>query len=469
MWQPVNSRLAVVLRSYIFKKRELHHQPWWRNKIVVKSFVTYNLNNLGSIQQVRSLPDELRLAIPVVGRVLPFRTNNYLVDELIDWDNAETDPIYHLNFPCREMLLPAHYERIRGLLESGASRSNIRDAVQVIRCDLNPHSLQIMEGALPSINGRKQHGIIHSYPETVLFFPAEGQMCYAHCTFCFRWLQFVGEEEEIFASTDVNALVSYVSQHEEVRDILITGGDPLFMRLDILSGYVDRILDANIPHLNAIRFGTKAITYWPYRFLTDTDSDSLLALFEKIVAKGKHVAVVANINHPRELSTDAALRAVARIRATGAEIRAQSPLLRHINDAPEILSVLWQEEVRLGIIPYYQFIVRDTGAWHYFGMPLVEALGIFREAYRNVSGICRTVRGPIMSTPQGKVQVLDVQELYGEKAFLLRYIQAPDKGMVLRTFFAAYDEKAKWFTDLKSFRPMDAKFFHKQCAPRAPK
>lgn len=393
--------------------------------------------------------------------MFPFRTNNYLVDELIDWDNAETDPIYRLNFPCREMLFPEYYLRIQELIESGAPRSELREAVQEIRRELNPYSVQKMDDILPAINGRKQHGIVHSYPETVLFFPAEGQMCHAHCTFCFRWLQFVGDEEEIFASTDVNALVSYVSQHEEVSDILITGGDPLFMRLEYLSGYVDRILDADIPHLNSIRFGTKSITYWPYRFLTDPDSDDLLALFERIVQKGKHVAIMANINHPRELSTDPARRAIARIRATGAEIRSQSPLLRHINDASKIWSDLWQQEVNLGIIPYYQFIVRDTGARHYFGVPLVEALEIFRGAYSEVSGIGRTVRGPVMSTPLGKVQVIDVQEFQGEKAILLRYIQTPDSEQVLRTFFAVYDEQAQWFTDLRPFRPEDNKFFKK--------
>jgi L-lysine 2,3-aminomutase len=170
---------------------------------------------------------------------------------------------------------------------------------------------------------------------------------------------------------------------------------------------------------------------------------------------------VANINHPRELSTPVARRAVAAIRATGAEIRAQSPLLRHINDDPTILSGLWQEEVRLGIIPYYQFVVRNTGARHYFGVPLVEALQIFRKAYNSVSGICRTVRGPCMSTPQGKVQVLDLQEMQGEKAILLRYLQTPDEERNMRTFFAVYDERAEWFTDLKPLRPEDAGFFLK--------
>ncbi|MEI6205663.1 MAG: 4Fe-4S cluster-binding domain-containing protein [Desulfuromonadales bacterium] len=424
-----------------------------------RSFCTYNLNNLDSIQQVRRLPYALRQAIHVVGRVLPFRTNNYLVDELIDWDNVETDPIYRLNFPCREMLLPEHYARINGLLESGALRNSIREAVQEIRCELNPHTVQTMDATLPDINGRKQQGIIHSYPETVLFFPAEGQMCHAHCTFCFRWQQFVGDEEEIFTSTDVDSLISYVSTHEEVQDILFTGGDPLFMKSGILSAYVNRVLDADIPHLNAIRIGTKAITYWPYRFLTDPDSDELLRLFERVVQKGKHLAIVANINHPRELSTDAVRQAIARIRATGAEIRAQSPMLRNINDTPAVLSALWQEEVRLGIIPYYLFIVRNTGARHYFSVPVVDALGIFREAYSRISGICRTVRGPCMSTKHGKVQVLDVQELQGEKALLLRYLQSPEPEQVLRTFFAVYDDKADWFTDLRPLRPQDASFF----------
>ncbi len=425
-----------------------------------KCFRTYNLNNIDSISHLKRLPDGLRKAIPIVGRVFPFRTNNYMVDELIDWNNPEDDPIFRLNFPCREMLLPEHYNRIEKLIHSGASRESIRSAVLEIRQELKPHSVNSDEVALLDINGRKEHGIVHSYPETVLFFPSEGQMCHAHCTFCFRWLQFVGDEEEIFASTDVETLTAYVSQHDEVRDILFTGGDPLFMKSGTLSAYIDRILGADIPHLNAIRFGTKAITYWPYRFLNDPDADELLAVFERIIRSGKHVAVVANINHPRELSTEAARAAIARIRATGAEIRSQSPLLRHINNNSEIWAELWREQVRLGIIPYYQFIVRDTGARHYYSVPLVEAYEIFRNAYRKVSGICRTVRGPCMSTKHGKVQVLDVPDFMGGKSILLRYLQSTQAEQVLRTFYAKYDEKAEWFTDLRPLRPEDARFFN---------
>ncbi|WP_034764768.1 KamA family radical SAM protein [Chrysiogenes arsenatis] len=424
-----------------------------------KTFRAYTRETIHTLPQWQHLSAELQEATAVVGRVFPFRTNRYMVDEVIDWKHPESDPMYRLNFPNRDMLQPHHYQRLASLLHQGETEQVIARAVREIRQDLNPHSVQTMDATLPIIDGLKQQGIIHSYPETVLFFAAEGQMCHAHCTFCFRWLQFVGGEKEIFVSTDINALVQYVAQHQEVRDILFTGGDPMVMPAHILAEYVDKILAANIPHLNAIRFGTKAITYWPYRFLTDPDADSLLQTFERIIASGKHLAIVANMNHPRELATPAVQQAVQRIRATGAEIRAQSPLLRHINAEATTWVDLWQEQVRLGIIPYYQFIVRDTGARHYFRVPLVEALEIYRTAWGNVSGICRTARGPCMSTPHGKVQVVDVQEINGKPALLLRYLQSPDAAQVLRIFCAEYDANADWFSDLRPLRPQDVPFF----------
>jgi KamA family protein len=381
------------------------------------------------------------------------------VNELIDWANAEEDPLFRLNFPCREMLLPHHFGMIQNQLLNGSPKAELVQTIQAIRRGLNPYSVVNMDDTMPAINGRKHRGIVHSYPETVLFFPAEGQMCHAHCTFCFRWIQFVGDDEEIFTSMDVDSLVEYVSQRPGINDVLFTGGDPLFMKAEVLSSYVDRILEADIHHLTSLRFGTKSISYWPYRFLTDPDADDLLRIFERIIAKGKHVAVVANINHPRELATEAVKKAIARILSTGAVIRTQSPLLRHINDNPETWATLWQEEVRLGLVPYYQFVVRDTGARHYFAMPLVEAVEIFRNAYRQVSGICRTVRGPCMSTPWGKVEVLDVGEVEGEKGILLRYLQSPQQDHVLKTFYAKYDEQAEWFTELQPLRPEDKVFF----------
>ena len=157
---------------------------------------------------------------------------------------------------------------------------------------------------------------------------------------------------------------------------------------------------------------------------------------------------MAHFNHPRELSTQLAVDAIQRVRATGVEIRTQSPILRHINDDPAIWEQLWDRQVDLGCIPYYMFVARDTGAQHYFAIPLVRAWEIFHDAYKNVSGLARTVRGPSMSTNPGKVQVLGVNEIRGEKVLTLRFLQGRNPDWVQRPFFAAHNETACWLNEL---------------------
>lgn len=109
---------------------------------------------------------------------------------------------------------------------------------------------------------------------------------------------------------------------------------------------------------------------------------------------------------------------------------------------------MWQEQVRLGCIPYYVFMERDTGTKHYFEVPLVRAWEIFQEAIQRVSGLGRTVRGPVMSTLPGKVVVEGVTEIYNEKVFVLSFIQGRDPNWCKRPFFASYDPKATWLTEL---------------------
>ena len=112
---------------------------------------------------------------------------------------------------------------------------------------------------------------------------------------------------------------------------------------------------------------------------------------------------------------------------------------------------MWKRQVKLGCIPYYMFLARDTGAQDYFAVPLVRAWEIFREAYQRVSGLCRTARGPSMSANPGKVQVLGVSEVMGERVLQLRFIQGRNPDWVHRPFFAKYDEQATWLSELKPF------------------
>ena len=422
-------------------------------------FSIYDLRNFRTIPQIRKLPEKQKFAMEVVGQVLPFRTNPYVVNELINWDDVPHDPMFILTFPQKDMLRPAHFNEVAALLKKGAGSEKLQATVNRIRGALNPQPAGQLDHNVPVLKEHTLTGMQHKYRETVLFFPSQGQTCHAYCSFCFRWPQFVGAAELKFAMREIELLVEYVRRNTQVSDVLFTGGDPLIMTAKNLSGYIDALLDADLPNLKTIRLGTKSLSYWPYKFLVGKEADEILALFRRVQKAGKHLAIMAHFNHPNELQTEAVVQAIDRIRNTGAQIRTQSPILRHINDDADIWTNLWRKQVDLGLIPYYMFAVRDTGAQHYFGMPLVRAWEIFRDAYQHVSGICRTARGPSMSAHPGKIQLLGVSEVKGEKIMTLRFIQGRNPDWALRPFFAKYDPDAIWLDDLEPAFGEDSFFF----------
>ena len=414
----------------------------------MNQLVTYTLHNFRGIPQMDSVNEKIKKDIEVTGKVLPFKTNNYVVNELIDWNNVETDPIFTLNFPRREMLSKRNYEEVEKLLDSGAGKEAIAETVAKIRLSLNPNPGG-QEQNIPSLDEIKLKGIQHKYPETVLFFPSQGQTCHAYCTFCFRWPQFSGMSGLKFAMKEADLLFKYLKEKKGVTDILFTGGDPMVMSATILESYILPLLEPEFDHIRSIRIGSKSLAYWPYRFLTDADSKQILELFSKVTATGKNFSFQAHFSHPKELSTGAVRQAILEIRRAGAQIRTQSPLLRHINDKADCWAEMWRKQVDLGCIPYYMFIARDTGAKDFFEIPLEKCWKIFRRAYRQVSGLCRTVRGPSMSDHAGKIQVLGITEVRGEKTFVLRFLQGRNPKWVHIPFFAKFDPKATWFNQLK--------------------
>ena len=408
---------------------------------------SYSLNNFKSIPQLEKLNEDEKHTIEVVGHVLPFKVSNYLLDELIDWDNPLTDPFFILNFPQKGMLQPLHYETIDQLLKGGVDKETLKKAVEIIRLNLNPNPAG-QQFNVPYLEGERLKGVQHKYKETMLFFPSQGQTCHAYCTFCFRWPQFAMSDFK-FAMKDAEKMVAYLKVHPEISDVLITGGDPGVMKTKFFEIYFKALIDAKLPHLKTIRIGTKALTYWPYRFTTDEDADDLMRLFEKTIKSGLNISIMAHFNHPRALDTDAVKAAIKRILATGAQIRTQSPVLDHINASADIWAEMWRKQVNLGLIPYYMFVARDTGAQEYFAVSLEKAYRIYSEAYGKVSGICRTVRGPSMSCDPGKIHIIGITEVNGEKVFALRFIQARKPKWVNQIFFAKYNPEAMWLNDLE--------------------
>jgi KamA family protein len=426
-------------------------------------FKPYTRHTIDQAPQWARMPEEIREAVQLVSRVLPFRTNAYVMDQLIDWDNIPDDPVFRLTFPHRDMLRPGEYERLRVLAQAG-DETRIGQLVHGIRMRMNPHPAGQMTHNVPALAGQPLRGVQHKYRETVLFFPSAGQTCHAYCTFCFRWPQFAGMEGMKFDARDTTQLVDYLRAHPDVTDVLITGGDPLVMNTRSIAAVVEPLLE--IGHVRNIRLGTKSVAYWPQRFVSDADADDLLRLFEKVVAGGRNLAVMGHYSHAVELRQDIAQQAVRRITGTGATLRMQGPLIRHVNEDPASWAELWTTGVRLGAIPYYMFVERDTGPSDYFALPLARAHDIFQAAYSRVSGLARTVRGPSMSAFPGKVVVDGVATIHGEQVFALQFLQARTPEWVRKPFFARYDPSATWLDQLKPAFGERQFFFERDQAAR---
>ncbi|WP_019927998.1 KamA family radical SAM protein [Nocardia sp. BMG111209] len=414
-----------------------------------RGFRALGTRALPGIAARAGLDDAAALDLAAVAEVLPFRTNRYVLDELIDWSRAPDDPIFRLTMPHPDMLPADDRAEIAGLLAEGAPAMEVRHTAARVRKTLNPHPEGQRTLNRPIADGEPLDGLQHKYRGTVLYFPSNGQTCHAYCAYCFRWAQFVGDPDLHMAAAGPEVLIRYLRRHPEVSEVLVTGGDPLIMSAPVLARHLEPLLTPELEHITSIRIGTKALAFWPYRFVTDPDADELLTLLSRITASGRHLAIMAHVSHARELETDIVRTAIERLQRTGATIRCQSPVVRTVNDSARDWIDLWANEVRLGMIPYYMFVERDTGPRDHFAVPLAASAALFTEAYRAVPGLARTVRGPVMSATPGKVVVDGVTTVADHRVFVLRFLQARDENLVGTPFFAEYSTTARWLDDLE--------------------
>lgn len=411
-----------------------------------KRYRAYGPGQVSEIAQRYGLSDEVAETVRLFSLVLPFRVNQYVLSELIDWKSVPDDPIFQLVFPQPGMLDAQDEQALAHLSADGEPSPRLERLIGQVRARLNPHPGGQMEANVLVDGSEPIPGLRHKYSETVLYFPSNGQTRHAYCTYCFRWARFVGDTGLRFAASSPDQLVAYLGRHPEVTDVLVTGGDPMVMGAAHLRSHLEPLLAVDT--VRTIRIGTKSLACWPQRFVTDADADEVLRLYEAVVGSGRNLAVMADFNHPREIQTDVARAALLRVRGTGALLYCQAPLMAHVNDDAETWSELWRAELAAGAVPYYLFVTRDTGPRDYFAVPLVRAVEIFQTAYQAVPGLARTVRGPVMSTTAGKVVVDGVLQAPGRPVFQLRFLRARDPLLVGRPFHALYSRSATWFGDL---------------------
>ena len=354
-----------------------------------------SISNVKQIKKYAGLSLIETKKLEQITRIHPMRISPYYLS-LIDW-NDPYDPI-------RQMAVPSDEELNReGLYDTSGESENT-----------------------------KMPGLQHKYSETALILATN--RCAMYCRHCFR-KRLVGlPSEEILKRFEEAA--QYITEHEEINNVLISGGDPLVLKNEIIERFLECL--ERIDHIRFIRIGSRIPVTLPSR-LSDP---VLLAIFRKYSKKDKRLYVVTHFNHPREI-TDESIRGVSNLLRSGVLVANQTVLLRGINDVPGTLADLMNKLVSVGVAPYYVFQCRPVKrVKHHFQVPVCEGLRIVEKAKASCNGLSKRFKY-IMSHVTGKIEILGI--LDGEIYF--KYHEAKDRKNLGVMFKRQVDEEAGWLDD----------------------
>jgi lysine 2,3-aminomutase len=289
----------------------------------------------------------------------------------------------------------------------------------------------------------KMPGLQHKYSETALILATN--RCATYCRHCFR-KRLVGlPSEEILKRFEDAA--DYIAKHEEINNVLISGGDPLVLKNAIIERFLEVL--TRIDHLRFIRFGSRVPVTLPRR-LSDP---KILAIFKKYSKSDKRLYVVTHFNHPREI-TPQSIKAVSNLIKSGVLLSNQTVLLRGVNDDPETLASLMNNLVSIGVTPYYVFQCRPVKrVKHHFQVPICEGVQIVEKAKANCNGHSKRFKY-VMSHKTGKIEILGIMN--GDVYF--KYHEAKDRQNLGVMFKRRVDKTAGWLDDFNTgTRPTAAK------------
>ena len=216
-------------------------------------------------------------------------------------------------------------------------------------------------------------GLVHKYPDRVLLLATD--TCAAYCRYCTR-SRWVAQHDEGVGAASHDAAVDYIAAHAEIRDVLVSGGDPLLLSSRRLGALLDRL--AAIPHLRFIRIGTRVPIFLPMRI----DAELCAALRPRRIP----IFVNVHINHARELA-DPARDALARLADAGVPLGGQTVLLRGVNDDAETLRETFYAMLSTRVRPYYLFHCDPVVGTAHLRVPLEEGLQLMRALVGHTSGM----------------------------------------------------------------------------------
>ncbi len=324
-----------------------------------------------------------------------FRCNDYYLS-LIDWDDP-SDPI-------RRIVVP----HVQELDEWGRLDPSDEQAYTVIP------------------------GLEHKYHSTALFLVSN--VCEGICRYCFRKRVFM--DSQSVRLQDIPEAIKYVRQHSEITNVLLTGGDPLALKTSELENIIRQL--RTIDHVEIIRIGTKIPAFNPYRIL---DDPALPEMIETYNTGHKKIYIMTHFVHPREL-TAPAVKAVHVLQKTGAMIANQTPLIRGLNDNPQVLAELLGKLSYIGAVPYYIFQCRPALGNKPYTVPIEEGYQIVEQAKALVSGLAKRLRF-VMSHSTGKIEIVGITK----NRVYFKYHRAADDADSGRFLVLKRNPNAYWLDD----------------------
>jgi lysine 2,3-aminomutase len=282
-------------------------------------------------------------------------------------------------------------------------------------------------------------GLTHRYPDRVLFLVTH--ICSMYCRHCTR-RRTVGEDDQHLHEKHIAAGLKYIRRHKEVRDVLLSGGDPFTLS----DARLEKLLKAlrAIPHVEIIRIGTRTPVVMPMRITPQ---------LVKMLRKYHPIWVNTHFNHYKEITADSKA-ACERLADAGIPLGNQSVLLRNVNDCPRIMKKLVQELLMIRVRPYYVYQCDMSRGIGHFRTSVAKGMEIVENLQGHTSGLA--VPTFVVDAPGG-----------GGKIPLMpnHLISMSDKRVILRNFegvITAYTQPENIYSDCwcelcreGSFEPLD--------------
>lgn len=335
--------------------------------------LTHTIRTVDELKKLVHLTKEEEMGILATSKTIPLNITPYYAALM-----ASGDP----NDPIRRQAIPLSYEALR----------SEHDMLDPLHEDIDSPVT----------------GLTHRYPDRVLFLVTN--QCAMYCRHCTR-RRFSGHIDQGVSRKQIDSAISYIREHIEIRDVLLSGGDGLLINDKTLEYILSNL--RNIPHVEIIRIGTRAPVVFPQRI-----TEKLV----EIIRKYHPIWINTHFNHPKEITPEAK-KAVEMLVNAGVPMGNQSVLLAGINDCPNTMKKLVHELVKIRIRPYYIYQCDLSEGIAHFRTPVGKGIEIIEALRGHTSGYA--VPTFVIDAPYGggKIPVMPnyIVAQTGDKIILRNY------------------------------------------------